>query len=262
MGALDGRRVLVVGASSGMGEAFAREAARAGAELIVSARRGDALDALIGEAGAGEAVVADVCDDRQRSALVDRVRERFGQVDLVLHTVGTAVLGDLADADADQWRRTFDTNVIGVNQLIRELLPHIAPGGIVAALSSESVLFPRVGMIPYASSKAALEASLRGWRIEHPEVRFSVVAVGATYPTDFGNDFDGDLLGPTLDRWAKQGVIQDRFMDRDEVGAYLVTVLGGALAYPGIGVEHILLRSPSPVTGTVEESRAFRGALD
>jgi NADP-dependent 3-hydroxy acid dehydrogenase YdfG len=259
-GALRGKRVLVVGASSGMGGSFARQAAAAGAELVVSARRGDALEELIAQAGRGVAVVADVCDEAQRSGLVSRVAETLGEVDLVLHTVGYAELGHLADADAEQWHRTFDANVVGLNQLIRGLLPIMAPDGIVAALSSEAIFLPRVGLIPYAATKAALEASLRGWRLEHPEVRFSVIAVGATYPTDFGNLFDGELLGHVFGTWAKHGVIQDRFMDRDDVAGYLVTVLGGALAVPGVGVEHLVLRSPSPVMGSAEESRAYRDA--
>lgn len=260
MGTLGGRRVLVVGTSSGMGGSFARQAALDGAELVVTARRGEALDALVAEAGRGEAVVADICDDGQRRALVARVGEVLGQVDLVLHTVGFAELADLADADSDQWHRTFDANVVALNQLIRELLPLMAPGGIVAALSSEAVQYPRVGLIPYAATKAALEASLRGWRLEHPDVRFSVVAVGATYPTDFGNHFDGDELGRVFGVWAKHGVIQDRFMDRDEVAGYLVTVFAGALEVPGVGVEHLVLRSPSPIMGSAEESRAYRDA--
>ena len=205
-------------------------------------------------------MVADICDAEQRAALVDAAVDALGQIDLVLHTVGYAQLGSLADADAVSWQRTFDANVIGLNQLIRGVLPHMAPAGIVAALLSEAVHYPRVGLIPYAASKAALEASLQGWRLEHPEVRFSVVAVGATYPTDFGNHFDGDELGRVFGVWAKHGVIQDQFMDRDDVARYLVTVLAGALEVPGIGVEHLLLRSPSPVMGSAEESRAYRDA--
>jgi NAD(P)-dependent dehydrogenase (short-subunit alcohol dehydrogenase family) len=261
-GPLEGRRVLVVGASSGMGSSFARQAAAAGADVVVAARRAEALEDLVAGMGRGHAVVADICDDGQRAALVERCVEALGQVDLVLHTVGFAELGDLADADTDRWHRTLDANVVGLNQLVRGLLPHMAPGGIVAALSSEAVVHPRVGLIPYAASKAALEASLHGWRLEHPEVRFSAIVAGATYPTDFGNHFDGELLGRLFDRWAKHGVIQDRFMDRDDVGGYLVTLLGDALRFPGIGLEHVVLRSPSPVMGSVADSKGYRDAAN
>ena len=94
----------------------------------------------------------------------------------------------------------------------------------------------------------ALERSLIAWRTEHPEVRFSIVAVGATVPTEFGNMFDMQLLTTALDDWAKRGLAQADFMDSTELGVYLAAVFALGLRFPGINVDHIVLRSPSAVT--------------
>jgi NAD(P)-dependent dehydrogenase (short-subunit alcohol dehydrogenase family) len=249
-GLLNDRRVLVVGASAGIGRAFAVAATRGGAQVVLTARRTAALDAAVEEAGGGTAVAGDVADDASRRAVVDAAVGALGQIDLVFCTVGVATLSYAKDADARAWEDTFRTNVVGLNQLIRDLLPHLAPGAIVAALSSETVAQPRVGLAAYAASKAALEASIAAWRSEHPEVRFSCIAVGATQPTDFGAQFDLELLGPMLDDWVRHGLLQERFMDTTEVARYLTVVLGAALELPEIGVERLLLRSSSPVMGT------------
>ncbi len=244
------RRVLVVGASAGIGRAFAVDAVRGGAKVVLTARRESALATAVEEAGGGVAVAGDLTDDLSRRDVVAAAVGALGEIDLVLSTVGVATLAYARDADAQSWEHTLRTNVVALNLLVRDLLPHLAPGAIVAALSSETVAQPRVGLAAYAASKAALEASIAAWRSEHPEVRFSCIAVGATQPTDFGAQFDLDLLGPMLDDWVRHGLLQERFMDTAEVARYLAVVLGAALELPEIGVERLLLRSSSPVMGT------------
>ena len=246
---LEGKRVVVVGASAGIGRAFAVRAVRAGAEVVLAARRAEALQAVVAEAGGGQAVAADVCDEADLAALVDEVTARLHQVDLVVQCAGAAPLRLLADSDGDDWRRTLEINVVAVNQLIRAMLPQVAPGGVVAVLSSEAAARPWTGMVPYAASKAALETSLQGWRLEHPEVRFAAVAVGPTQPTEFGDRFDPDLLGRTFADWAHHGMLPETFMDTDELAGFLVGTLAAALAHPGVGIEHVMLRSPSPAMG-------------
>jgi NAD(P)-dependent dehydrogenase (short-subunit alcohol dehydrogenase family) len=243
---LAGKRVLVVGASAGIGRAFAVRAVRAGAEVVLAARRGEVLAEVVAEAGGGHAVAADICDADGRAAVV---ASAAGGIDLVVHCAGAAPLRLLADSDADDWRRTMEINVVAVNQLIRQLLPHVADGGVVAVLTSEAAARPWTGMVHYAASKAALEAALKGWRLEHPEVRFAAVAVGPTQPTGFGDGFDPDLLGRAFADWAHHGMLPETFMDTDEMAGFLAGTLGAALAHPGIGIEHMLLRSPSPAMG-------------
>ena len=243
---LDGRRVAVVGASGGIGRAFAIEAVRQGADVVLGARRDEVLAAVVAEAGGGHAVAVDVCDGESRDRFVAAVRQRLGEIDLLLCTVGYAELRTLADTDEATWARTIATNLVGLNRLLAAALPALSPIGVLAVLSSESTSRPRKWLMPYAASKAALEASLHGWRIEHPGTRISCVIVGATFPTEFGVNFDAEALAPALEAWTKQGLLPQEFMTPDDVAGCLADVYAGALRRPGVCVDEIVLRSPSP----------------
>jgi NAD(P)-dependent dehydrogenase (short-subunit alcohol dehydrogenase family) len=235
--------VAVVGASAGIGRAFALAALDAGAQVVAAARRGAALDELAG----AHPVAVDVCEASGRAALLAACRERLGGIDVLFHAVGRADLVPVAETEEDAWRATLDTNVVAFNRLVAAALPLLAPGAVVAVLSSESAALPRSGMVAYAASKAALETAAAGWRIEHPGLRMSVVAVGATQPTEFGDGFDGARLGPALHDWGRRGLMQAEFMDTTEVATVLAALYGVALANPTVGVERVVLRSPSDV---------------
>ena len=129
----------------------------------------------------------------------------------------------------------------------------LAPGAIVGVLSSETIGQPRSGLGAYSVSKAALEESLRCWHNEHPNIRFSCVAVGSTVPTEFGNSFDLPLLGDLMSDWALHGLAQAEFMDTDEVGDFLVHMYAAALPYAQVNVEHLVLRSPSGLMGDAQK---------
>jgi len=245
MGLFDGKRVVVVGASAGIGRAFALNAAREGARLMVVARRADRLRELLDEAGSGVAVEADVSRGQDCARIADAARRELDSVDLVLHAAAMAPLKRLADTTVDDWNTLLATNLVGVNQVIGALLPVLAPAGILGVLSSETIGQPRAGLGAYSASKAALEESLRCWHTEHPGVRFSCVAVGSTVPTEFGASFDLALLTEVMQEWAQHGLAQAEFMDTDDVGRFLVQLFAAALPYPQINVEHLVLRSPS-----------------
>ena len=252
MNDLRDRRVLVVGASAGVGREFATEAVREGARVVLSARRAERLAEVVEHAEGGVPVVGDVRDPADCARIVERAVAELGAIDLVFYAAGQAPLRPLIEMDADDWRTVLETNVVGLQQVLARAVPAMAPGGIAAVLSSETVGRPRTGLGAYGASKAALEESLRAWRLEHPEVRFSCVALGATQPTEFGDSFDPELLGPMLDEWFKLGLMQAAYMDTAEVAVLLVGMLAAALRFPGVGVEEIVLRSPSPtVSGWV-----------
>ena len=248
-GGMHGSRVLVVGASSGIGREFAVRATQGGATTVLVARRRDLLEETAALAGGGHVVCADVADADDCARVAREATEVLGAVDLLLYCVGYAPLRALSDTTAEDWRAVFDANVVGLHQLIRSTLPTFSDRAIVAAISSEAVAQPRSALGAYVSSKAALEQMLRVWRIEHPAVRFSCIAVGATVPTEFGREFDPGLLGASLDDWVRHGLVQEQFMATGELADVVAGVLAAALPYPGIGVEHISLRSPSRVLG-------------
>ena len=107
-------RVLVVGASAGIGRAIAVEVARAGARVAVAARRADRLAELAGELDQAFPVALDVSDPASCRAGVAEAVEVLDSLDALVYAVGTATLTRVADVDAELWRKTFETNVTGV----------------------------------------------------------------------------------------------------------------------------------------------------
>ncbi|HWN25621.1 MAG TPA: SDR family NAD(P)-dependent oxidoreductase [Actinomycetospora sp.] len=158
MGALDGRRIVVTGASSGIGEATARAAASAGARVGLLARRADRLEALAGEIG-GEAAAADVTDATAVTGAVDRLAAALGGLDAVVAAAGTMHLGAVGEADPGLWREVFDVNVHGLLATARAALPHLTDGASWVTISSMSGRrVPSAAGGVYAASKHAAHA--------------------------------------------------------------------------------------------------------
>ena len=249
MGVLDRRQVLVVGASAGIGRAFAGHAAREGAHVLAVARRAERLAELAQETkeapGTIDTLAADISDEDDCRRIGERARDLLGEIDVVLHSAAMSPLKRFRDTTADDWRTVLATNLIGVHQMIAAVLPSVAPTGIVGVLSSETIGQPRAGLGAYSASKAALEESVRCWHCEHPGIRFSVVAVGSTVPTEFGHSFDLTLLTELMNEWALHGLAQSSFMDTEEVGKFLVQMYAAALPFAQVNIEYLMLRSPS-----------------
>jgi NAD(P)-dependent dehydrogenase (short-subunit alcohol dehydrogenase family) len=261
VGHLHGKRVVVVGASAGIGRAFALRALADGARVVVAARRWEPLNEIVkGATKLGQkasAVQLDIRSGDDRVTLRDRVIDELGSIDLLLCSVGSSTMRWFGEATADDWREVLEVNVVGVHQLISDLLPVLGPGSIAAVMSSESTNEPRSAVGVYSASKAALERSMVSWRAEHPGIRFGCAVVGATIPTDFGLNFDAEILGQALEDWATRGLLQEDMMTTDDVANVLANVYGGAIDYPGVNIETLTIRSPSRVVGT--KSPAQRG---
>lgn len=156
--ALEGRRVLVTGASSGIGAAVARAAADAGARVALLARRADRLAALAGEIG-GEAVPADVTDAATLIPAVDDLARRWDGLDALVAAAGTMHLGAVADTDPQRWREILEVNVLGLLTSARAALPHLGEGSNVVTVSSMSGRrVPSAAGGVYAASKHAAHA--------------------------------------------------------------------------------------------------------
>jgi len=167
---LRGKRVLITGASSGIGEAGAEAFAAEGAEVIVVARRADLLDDLASRiadsGGTATALPCDLTDLDAVDALADTVHQRFGGVDIRVNNAGRPIRRPLADS-LDRWHdveRTMQLNYFSPLRLIRGLAPgmiergdgHIINVATWGVLSEASPLF---GV--YNASKAALSAVSR-----------------------------------------------------------------------------------------------------
>jgi short-subunit dehydrogenase len=163
MAGLSGSVTFITGASSGIGAAVAREAARRGADVVLTARREERLRNLSSEIEAmGRSALAVRCDvtrDGDLEAAVSRARDAFGRIDHVIANAGFGVVGPFSKLGLDDYRRQFETNVFGVLRTVaatREEL--IATRGCLAIIGSVNgfVAFPRSA--PYSMSKFAVHA--------------------------------------------------------------------------------------------------------
>jgi NAD(P)-dependent dehydrogenase (short-subunit alcohol dehydrogenase family) len=186
--------------------------------------------------------------------LATAAREALGQIDVLAFTVGAATLRLMADTDAEDLRRAFETNVIGFHQPMRSCLPLLAPGAIVMVLSSESIDQPYSALGAYATSKQALERALAAWQTEHPAIRFCRVRVGQTAPTEFGNAFDTATLTDALNDWAARGLAKAQFMTPEEVAGVLVGLLRIATDHPAVSLDELIVRSASAGAGTFQDA--------
>ncbi len=251
-GDLQGTRLVVVGASAGIGRAVALRAARAGAELALVARRREPMEELAKEAGGGCVITADLSVPGDCARIGEEAAAALGEIDVVLFAAATAHLRTLRNLTADEWMQTLATNLVGTNLAISALLPHLSDRGLVMVMSSEAVGQPFYALGSYAASKSALEDTMRAWRLEYSDARFVTLVVGTTVPTGFADNFDADEMVATFPFWAAQGKANAEYMDVHEVADVVVGVIGALLPNRSVGMETVFLRSPAPPTGSTD----------
>jgi len=130
---LDGKVAAITGASSGIGEATALALAAEGASVALAARREDRIDALAerigGEGGRALAVATDVTDEEQANAFVSRAAEELGGLDILVNNAGVMLLGPVAGAPTDEWRRMIEVNLLGLLYSTHAALPIMGAAG-------------------------------------------------------------------------------------------------------------------------------------
>jgi NAD(P)-dependent dehydrogenase (short-subunit alcohol dehydrogenase family) len=237
---LAGRRIAVVGASSGIGRSLAAGLGAKGARVGLLARRADRLRDAAVEAGPGAiAVPCDVRDEGAVRAAIDTVVDGLGGLDGLVYSAGVGHLSRLADTDADTWRWILDVNVVGAASFTRAALPHLeASRGVAVYLSSSagSVTGPWPGLGAYGASKAALESSVEGWRQEHPAVAFTRIVVGDTAggdgdaATGFADAWDPELAGELFPEWLRRGLMDGSLMAMEDLVDAVTLVLASGAA--------------------------------
>jgi NAD(P)-dependent dehydrogenase (short-subunit alcohol dehydrogenase family) len=225
---LSGHRLLVVGASSGLGHAIGQAARSAGARVAFAARRRDRIEAAAAEAGRGAiAVSCDVTDEAACERAVEQTVAAFGGLDGLVYASGMSPLAMLSEAAAGQWRQALDTNLVGAALIARGAIPHLrASGGRALFISSYSVRECMPGMALYRVSKVALDALIECLRNEHPDVDITRVMVGNTGGTEFGNAWDPAKLQEILEIWRERNVFPNNTtMPLDVCAEAVVSVL-------------------------------------
>ncbi len=200
------RSAVVTGASSGIGEAFARSLADAGVDVVLVARRVDRLDALADRLRAKDVIVevlaADLASVDGRATVADRLSDDERPIDLLVNCAGLGAATKFHEGDPDRYRQIIDVNVDAVVELSHAVLPSMVRTGRgwILNVSSLGGLAPGPGFAVYSATKAfvcSFSESL------HEEYRGTGVVVTAVCPgatrTEFGegSGADGDDL-PSL----------------------------------------------------------------
>jgi NADP-dependent 3-hydroxy acid dehydrogenase YdfG len=166
---LSGRRVLVTGASSGIGAAMCKSVVRCGGSVAMLARRKDRLDAL--KAELGERAVGMGCDVTDLDALqaaVDEAARALGGLDAVVAVAGRAMVGTIATGAPQGWRELFDLNLVAPLATVRFALGHLPTSGRrdIVFVGSTGGITPMQGVGIYGASKRGLRAAFDALRLE------------------------------------------------------------------------------------------------
>jgi len=184
---IEGKVVVITGASSGLGEAAARLLSAQGATVVLGARRLERIEALAGEltaaGGRALAIRTDVTDHRQVKRLVDEAVRAFGRIDVMINNAGLMPNSPLDRLRIDDWNRMIDVNIKGVLYGIAAALPHMKRqnSGHIINVSSVAGHKVRPSNAVYAATKHAVRVISEGLRMElkPSRVRTTVISPGA-----------------------------------------------------------------------------------
>ena len=174
MAELEGKVVLVTGASRGIGEAAALALGRAGASVMLLARDGARAERvaqqIAGSGGKAAALACDVSDYAAMQRAAAETRSRFGRLDVLVNNAGVIEpIASIAESDPAEWARNVQINLVGAYHAIRAVLPEMiaAGGGTIVNVSSGAAMRPLEGWSAYCTGKAGVAMLTRAIALEH-----------------------------------------------------------------------------------------------
>ncbi len=202
---LDGKTVLITGASSGLGQHFAKVLSGAGARVAVTARRRDRLDRLAAEitdaGGTALAVGMDVTDRGSVTAALDEIAGELAVPDVLINNAGVATGAAALDVTDDDWRKVIDTNLEGAWIVAQETARRMKDAGGGNIINTASILGLRVsaGVAPYAISKAAVVQMTKVLALELARYQIRVNALAPGYiETDLNEGYLNSDAGQAM----------------------------------------------------------------
>lgn len=239
-------RIVVIGASSGLGRCIGIGLAGRGAHVALLARRRERLIDAAKEAGSGTlSIQCDVTDAESCRAAIEEAAGGLGGIDALVYAPGIGPLARLVDTDAATWRSVFDTNVVGAAIATAAAIPHLAAAqGCAMYLSSVSASLtpPWPGLGAYIVSKAALDKLVEAWRVEHPAIGFTRIVVGecgggeGDSITEFNTGWDRSLAAEFAPLWVGRGYLSGARFDVAELITVVNTVArsGASVCMPSV----------------------------
>ncbi|MGZ5090952.1 MAG: SDR family oxidoreductase [Vulcanimicrobiaceae bacterium] len=184
---IEGKVVVITGASSGLGEASARLLSEQGALVVLGARRFDRIQSLADELTRNGrkalAIATDVTDYAQVKKLVDAAVQTYGRIDVMINNAGLMPHSPLERLKIDDWNRTIDVNIKGVLYGIAAALPYMKQhkAGHIINVSSVAGHKVHAGGAVYSATKYAVRALSEGLRqeVKPYNIRTTVISPGA-----------------------------------------------------------------------------------
>ena len=231
-GKLEGKVAVVTGGSRGIGAAIARRLAADGASVAITyakdAKAASAVVEAIGnQGGKAVAIQADAVDVKAVAGAIERTVETFGQIDILVNNVGTAIPKTFEETTLEELDRLIDINVRGVFVATQAALKHIKSGGRIIMIGScvgERTMTP--GLVPYSATKGAVKMFTQGLS---REVGTRGITVNNIQPGPIDTD-----LNPVSGDWAepqKVNTALGRYGSVDEVAALVAFAAGPEASY-------------------------------
>ena len=189
MHTIEGKVILITGASSGIGEATARPLASAGASVMLGARRTDRLEKLVTEiraaGGTAQAHTLDVTSRQDCEAFAQAALDAFGRIDVIVNNAGVMPLSPMASLKVDEWDRMIDVNIRGVLYGVAAVLPTMNKQGHGQIINVASIGGLRVTPTAavYCATKFAVRAISDGLRQENDKIRVTWCPQGSSSPS-------------------------------------------------------------------------------
>jgi hypothetical protein len=230
---LAGRVAIVTGASSGLGERFARVLRAAGADVVAAARRADRLERLTGEVDGVVSCVCDVSRDEDLQRLVDFTTERFGHIDVLVNNAGVGQSYPAEEEPLEHFRHVVDVNLnalFALSQLVGRTMIEQGSGSIVNIAS----MFGLVAAAPikqasYCASKGAVVNLTRELGAEWAR---KGVRVNAIAPGFFPSEMTAQMFEePRTLEWMRRNVPAGRMGDAHELDGVLLFLASDASTY-------------------------------
>ncbi|MEM9045745.1 MAG: SDR family oxidoreductase [Pseudomonadota bacterium] len=193
---LSGKRALITGASGGLGRHFAEVLAANGAEVLLAARRTEALADAVREIGdQAQAIALDVLEP----ASVEAAFAQVGQVDILVNNAGVTMTKRALEVEDPEWDRILDTNLTGAWRVARAAAGAMSDGGSLINIASILGLRVSGGVLPYSVSKAGVVQMTKALALEWARLGIRVNALAPGYiETDINRGFFETEAGQAL----------------------------------------------------------------
>jgi meso-butanediol dehydrogenase/(S,S)-butanediol dehydrogenase/diacetyl reductase len=198
------KKVLITGATSGMGEASAQAFVEAGANVIISGRnqeRASNIMARLGDApGSIDFIEADISGSTACKQLVEQAVTNLGGLDIVVNSAGVIYHATAEETTDEQWQQTMNVNVNGMFYICRAAIPHLkGEGGVIVNIASDAALSGSYHLTAYCASKGAVLQMTRAMALDYARDNIRIVPI-----------CPGDVDTPML-----RGEFRDRGLDAE-----------------------------------------------